>query len=135
MLPLALKPVDEIRAFVHDWMKLLASGHLNQACALIDEPNSYGQTWTPERIMKVVDETFGPGTLFRKTHPEGPRFTDPDELPSQREYEVGRLNGDRGFWYDYDLVLNNQRSDLTAQFEFLARPPGYAVVLQDLHVR
>jgi hypothetical protein len=134
MLRLTVSPVDEIRVFVRDWMKLLAAGRLQEACAMIDEPDSYGLVWTPERIMAVVDETFAEGTAFHETYPEGPRFTDPDELANHPDREVGILNGSRGFWYDYDLILNNERSDLTAQFEFLARPTGYAVVLQDLHV-
>jgi hypothetical protein len=45
----------------------------------------------------------------------------------------GRLNAG-GYWLDYDVPLNGQFSDLTAQFEFEPRQEGYAAVLQDLHV-
>ena len=39
-----------------------------------------------------------------------------------------------GYRLDHDVPLNGQWSDLTAQFEFLRRPGGFAVVLHDLHV-
>ena len=40
----------------------------------------------------------------------------------------------RGYSFEYDLPLSGEWSDLTAQFEFLRRPSGYAVVLHDIHV-
>jgi hypothetical protein len=44
------------------------------------------------------------------------------------------LQDGTGFQFDYDLPLNGEWSDLTAQFEFLRRSDGYAVVLHDIHV-
>ena len=133
MLPLSVSPANEIRSFVRHWMKLLAEGRLHEACRLLDEPNSYGLVWTPERLMTVLRDNLGEGTRFGIHHPEGPQFTDPDELPDQA-HEVGILEGDKGYWFDYDLPLNHERSDLTAQFEFLKKPHGYAVVLHEFHV-
>ena len=134
MLALSEDPENEIRAFARGWMKLLAEQRLHDACAMIDEPNCYGISWTPDRIVTVVREAFAEGTQFRKLHPEGPEFTDPDELPEQTDREVGEFGDSGGYYFDYDLALNHERSDLTAQFEFLRRPTGYAVVLHDLDV-
>ena len=134
MLPFSDTPESDIRTFVRHWMKLLAQGRLEEACSLLDEPNSYGNSWTPQRITGVVQDTFAEGTRFRNDHPEGPVFTDPDELLGGPDRDVGALSNDLGYWYDCDVPLNHKRSDLTAQFEFLRRPDGLAVILHDLHV-
>jgi hypothetical protein len=123
-----------IREFVREWTKLLAQERLEEACALLDEPNCYGLVWTPERILEVVHDTFSPGTHFHHFHPEGPVFTDPDELEAQNDREVWARDDGTEYGFDYDLPLNHEWSDLTAQFEFHKRPNGFAVVLHDLHV-
>lgn len=127
-------PAQSILAFVKGWMKLLAEGRFEEACSLIDEPNSYGIVWTPALIQETVNATFGPETRFYQFHPEGPIFTDPFDLEEQREVKVLELGDGSGYAFDYDVPLNGEWSDLTAQFEFLQRSNGYAVVLHDLHV-
>jgi hypothetical protein len=134
MLPLSDTPEQELRGFVLTWMKLLAQGRLEEACRLLDEPDSYGLAWTPERIVGAVENAFGEGSDFRNEHPEGMVFTDPEELQAQLDHRVGTLAGGAGYWLDCTVPLNHQSSDLTAQFEFLRRPHGIAVALQDLHV-
>ena len=128
-------PEKAILDFARRWMKMLADNRLDEACALLDEPNYYGIVWTPDLIMETVHETFSPDTLFYNYHPEGPIFTDPYELEAQpnREEPIEFDDGS-GYHLDYDIPLNGEWSDLTAQFEFLKRPNGYAVVLHDLHV-
>lgn len=101
---------------------------------MIDEPNCYGITWTPERIRQVVEDTFGPGCRFRSQHPEGIRWSDPDELGDGGHPETYPHDDGSGFAFDHDVSLNGEWSDLTAQFKFHRRAQGYAVVLHDLHV-
>ncbi len=127
-------PAQSIVLFVKGWIKLLAEGRFEEACAIVDEPNKYGITWTPGLIQETVNATFSPETRFFKSHPEGPTFTDPFELEEQREIEVVAFDDESGYAFDYDVPLNGEWSDLTAQFEFLKRPNGYAVVLHDLHM-
>lgn len=127
-------PAESIVAFVKGWMKLLAEGRVEEACALLDEPNGYGITWTPRLIQETVNSTFSPESGFYETHPEGPIFTNPFELEEQLEIEVVEFDDKRGYAFDYDVPLNGEWSDLTAQFEFLRRSDGYSVVLHDLHV-
>ena len=135
MLQISEEPETIIKTFVKQWVRLLAEGRLEEACALLDEPNADGVRWTPESILAAVHETFSPDTRYFQFHPEGPVFTGPDELPAQRyEDEVGSFDDGSGYWYDYDLPLNHEWSDLTAQFEFYKRPEGLAVRLFDLHV-
>lgn len=47
---------------------------------MLDEPNMYGQVWTPEAIAALLVKTFSPDTRLGRSHPEGPQFTDPDKL-------------------------------------------------------
>ena len=127
-------PEKPIRDFAKVWMKLLSDDRLDEACALLDEPNSYGVSWTPDLIKQTVNETFSPDSRFYVYHSEGPVFTDPHELKEQRDIEVIEFDDGSGYAFDYYVPLNGEWSDLTAQFEFLKRPNGYAVVLHDLHV-
>jgi hypothetical protein len=127
-------PEQALIAFVRHWLKLLAAGRWQEVCGLIDEPNCYGINWTPERIQQVAEDTFGPGCRFRSRHPEGLRWTDPDELDDGGHPEIYPYDGGSGYALEHDVPLNGEWSDLTAQFEFHRRPQGYAVVLHDLHV-
>lgn len=121
-------------AFVRRWFKLLSAGRWEEACDLIDEPNCWGIVWTPERIKQVVANTFRPGCRFMSRHPEGIRWTDPDELGEGGCPDVYLDDERNRYQVDHDVPLNGEWSDLTAQFEFHRRPGAYAVVLHDLHV-
>ncbi|MBV9850177.1 MAG: hypothetical protein JO250_10930 [Armatimonadetes bacterium] len=133
---LAEGPQQTFTGFVRHWLRLLSEDRLPEACGLLDEPNRYGIVWTPELIRRVVAETFDSQTLFYLAHPEGPRFTDPSALPEagQQDETFDRFDDGNGYRLDYPVPLNGEGSDLTAQFEFRARPGGYAAILDDLHV-
>lgn len=125
----------ELLAWARDWFELLAEGRLAEACARLDEPTSYGMVWTPEAIVGLVRETFGPETRFAAAHPEGPRFTSARAASGRERPSVGAFADGSGFWLDYDVPLNGEFSDLTAQFRFLWRGPrALAARLHDLHV-
>jgi hypothetical protein len=101
---------------------------------MIDLPNAWGVTWTPESILKLVTETFSPDTRFGAAHPEGPEFTEVDETTRSDHVHLGSYEDGSGFWLDHDVPLNGEWSDLTAQFEFQKQAEDFAVVLIDLHV-
>ena len=135
MLPLTADPEKDFPEYVRRWFQLLSENRMEDACALIDEPDQFGRTWTPAFILKVVHDTLSPDTIFYRDHPEGPVFTTPYGL---EERPLGDLlfecDDYGGYCVDMEVPLNGERSDLTAQFEFLKRPNGYAVSLQNLHV-
>ena len=110
----------------------MANDKFEDACALLEEPNSYGVMWTPKLIKETLNETFSPDTRFYNYHSEGPIFSDPYKLESQPNQEA--METYDGYAFDYDVPLNGEWSDLTAQFKFIKRANGYAVVLHDLHV-
>jgi hypothetical protein len=115
-------------------MKLLADNRFDEACSLLEHPNRFGVVWTPDLIKETVHDTFSPDTLFYKFYPEGPIFTDPYELEEQRDIEPIEFDDGSGYHFEYDIPLNGKWSDLTAIFEILKTPKGYAVFLDDLHV-
>lgn len=78
------------------------------ACALIDEPNSYGIEWTSVRIWQIVNESFSPHTRFYTVRPEGPVISDPFEIDEHSEADVIELEGGRGYAFDYALPLNGE---------------------------
>jgi hypothetical protein len=126
----------QLLEWIRDWLDLLAAGRLAEACQRLDEPNSHGVIWTPETIGEALRETFGPGSRFVVAHPEGPRFTSARAATGVERHDGGAFTDGSGFWLDYDVPLNGEFSDLTAQFEFHWRGPGrLAARLHDLHVR
>jgi len=128
-------PEQDLIAFTRRWFRLLADGAWAEACGELNEPNSYDIRWGPDDIRYTVDLSFPPGCRFRREHPEGPRFSNPDTATGGdgRPVIVPLADGS-GYQLDHDVPLNGEWSDLTARFGFLKRPAGYAVALQDLHV-
>jgi hypothetical protein len=132
MIEIGDRPEAELVAVVRSWFARLARGEWDQALAMIDEPNTYGIRWTRDSIVSALLETFGPGTRFEAAY-GAPTFSDPDSATGTAHHSFGTLNAG-GFWLDHDVPLNGVYSDLTAQFEFLPRPGGFAVQLHGLHV-
>ena len=126
---------EELILFVRKWLGLLADGSLEEACAQQDEPNSYGVLWSPAAILRAVSEEFGPETVFGRRHPEGPRFSRPDEVSGSGRPSVLALADGSGFSVEHDVPLNDTYSDLTAEFTFRRRGARFAFVVQDLHVK
>ena len=122
-------PVDPeaaFREFVIRWIALLAQGQVSAAMAQIDEPNSYGAQWGPEQLSAVLTSYSGGRELAAVTLPSSSSGKPHTNLVALADHS--------GYMYDHDLPLNGAWSDLTAQFEFLKRPNGFAVVLHDIHV-
>lgn len=125
---------DAFMGFICSWFDLLAQGDADQACAAIDKPNIYGVRWTPEMIFDVLEDNFGPGTVFASQHPEGPTISSVSQTKGDARVNVVPFSDGSGFSVEYDVPLNGEWSGLTAQFEFLGKHPQFAVVLHDLHV-
>lgn len=124
----------EFTAFIQSWFDLLANGQVAQACAVIDKPNSYGIRWTPEKISDVLSDDFGPGTVFASEHPEGAVFATTSRTKGNTKADVVQFRDGSGYSVEHYVPLNGEWSDLTAQFEFLGKPPEFEVILHDLHV-
>jgi hypothetical protein len=126
MLQISISPLDAFTDFVRRWLSLLAAGRLEEAANLIDEPNSYGLQWGAEDIQKALQDYARSDV--------SPYVTDPEAMPGDGRPNLLELNDGSGYLFDYAVPLNGEWSDLTLQFEFLKKPGGYVVVLQDIHV-
>lgn len=89
---------------------------------MLAQPNSYGITWTPASLRKVVTD-YGARAV-----------TPPDSATGKPHSSLVALADGSGWSFDHDVPLDGAWSDLTAQFEFLRRGDDFAVVLHDLHV-
>ena len=134
MLSVGKNPEAAVVAFVRGWFDLIGSGRLAEACAALDQPTSYGESWTPERLVFVLNEVFPPDSRFSREHPDGLRFTTASAATGDPHVTFGIFDDGRGYWLDHDVPLNGAFSDLTAQFEFHGEGDRVAVALQDLHV-
>lgn len=132
MLTIGENPEEQLVAFARTWFRHLARAEWDAALGMIDEPNTYGIRWTRKSITALIKDTFGPETRFAAAFGQ-PVFSDPDSAARDPHPNLGRLDAG-GYWLDYNVPLNGEFSDLTAQFEFKPRQDGYAVVLHDLHV-
>lgn len=111
--------------FVRGWFCLLARGEFAGAASHLDEPNSYGECWDAERILGVLKDYARSDSVL---------VTDPGTIAGDGRPSLVEFADGRGYSFDHVVPLGGKWSDLTAQFEFLRRPSGYAVVLHDIHV-
>jgi hypothetical protein len=134
MLTLGRNPESALVAFVRAWFDLVGSGRLGEACAALDQPTSYGESWTPARLALALTEAFPPDSRLSREYPEGIRFTPASGAIGEPHVTFGSFDDGKGYWVDHDVPLNGVFSDLTAQFEFHGEGGRVGVALQDLHV-
>jgi hypothetical protein len=111
--------------FVRDWFRLLARGEFAGAVSGLDEPNSYGERWDAEKIQAVLRDYARSDSIL---------VTDPDTIAGDGCPSLVEFTDGRGYSFWHVVPLDGEWRDLTAQFEFLRRPTGYAVALHDIHV-
>ena len=125
MLPLEFPNAEEeFRTFVESWLELLSGGAYAEAFALLDEPNSYGVAWGAAELTEAL---AGYG------HPSS-RISSPARASGSPSSSLVVLADGSGYSYWHSMPINGEWSPLEAQFEFLRRPSGFAVVLHDIHV-
>jgi hypothetical protein len=123
--PSTEEPAVTFTRFARDWFRLLACGDFADAASRLDEPNSYSERWSAQKIQSVLRDY---------TRSESVRLTDPDTIAGDGSPSLVAFADGRGYSFEHAVPLGGEWSDLTAQFEFLRRPSGYAVVLHDIHV-
>ena len=114
----------DILAFARDWVRYAARHGLDAALPLLDK-RPKDPPWSEAFVRSISEDHFGDG--------ETCVITDPDAFRELR-IDAYRYDNGSGFAVDHDLAMNNQRSDFTAQFEFLKTPTGYGIHLADIHV-
>ena len=119
------EPVVTFTRFARDWFRLLSHGAFGDAVSRLDEPNSYGERWSGEKIQSLLRDYARSETV---------RVADPDTIAGDGSPSLVEFADGRGYSFEHAVPLGGGWSDLTAHFEFLRRPSGYAVVLHDIHV-
>lgn len=115
---------SEILEFARTWVKYAAKHGLDEALNLIDRRDS-DPPWSEALVRSISEDHSGDGQTCI--------ITDPDEFSDLR-VDAYRYDDGSGFAVDHDLVMNEQRSDFTAQFEFIKTKHGYTIYLADIHV-
>lgn len=139
---LSLNATDgEILALCRQWVDLVAAGQLDQAIDLLCVPDAchQEQRWTADTLRTYVGnygswDPIGDGSFWCVTPIESARM--PSDSPNfQPHADVCRYDGrPHSGCVDFDLPLNGEWSDLTAQFEFSPVDDGIGLSLYDLHV-
>ena len=119
------QPAVIFTRFARDWFRLLARGAFVDAASRLDEPNSHGERWSADQIRDALVD-------YART--EAVQVSDPDTLTGDGRPSLVEFDDGRGYSFEHEVPLQGEWSDLTAQFEFLRCPQGYAVVLHDIHV-
>jgi len=113
----------DILTFAREWVEFAATHGLAAALNELDQPAS--SPWTEEQFNQLTFNHFDDGEYCSITSPVGVK----DIRVDAYEYNDGS-----GFAVDYDLMLNGQRSDLTAQLNFRKGKACYLIYLEAFHV-
>lgn len=121
---------EQATKFIKDWTKLLSEGKFQEALNMLDQPvNDKGNfVWTKE----ILKESFlDYGEIGRM-----PNINDPHLMGDEGNFiDFYKYDDGNGWAVDYDIPLDGERGDLTAQFSFnKICGDMYSIFLQDIHV-
>ena len=113
--------------FVHDWVKLCASGKTVEAFDLLDSPlDTTRHTWTPEDFREVTFDHFDDEKF--------PTVTDPETVEGTIRKDTFEYNDGSGLGLEFDLPLNGIVNDFTLMFDFIKVGGELKVIMDDCHV-
>jgi hypothetical protein len=119
---------EELKLFLRDWVKLLSEGRFEEAVQQLDiSLDGSDVYWNPVFLRDVINEY---AELYKNAKLTNPYLM---ELSKER-IDVYPYNDNSGFAVDYNLPVNGEWSDLTAQFSFKKNKSLFAVYLEDVHV-
>ena len=117
---------SELVDFVHEWIKLCASGKTKEAFELLDSPvDKTRHTWTPEDFHEVTFDHLDDGKY--------PVITDPDRVEGKIRKDVFTYDDGSGWGVEFDLPLNGVVSDFTLLFDFIKASEELKIILDDCH--
>ena len=119
-------PLVVFTRFAREWFKLLSHGAYGAAAGRLDEPNSAGKAWGGAEIREAI-HACARGTSLE--------VSNPDSMAGDGEPHLEELPGGNGYVFHHAVPLDGEWTEVIVQFEFLRRPEGYAVVLDDIHVQ
>ncbi|WP_162055639.1 hypothetical protein [Pontibacter pamirensis] len=119
----------ECTLFVREWVKLLSENKLDEACDMLDDPEDNGRSifWDAATMTEALLGYIGQRRM--------PSVSDPyrTDLGKERVSFIGCDEGN--YAVDYDIPIEGEWTDLTAQFTFKRHASGlYLVLLEGLSV-
>ena len=124
MKKLNLKSTDnEIISFFTLWIQYLIENGIDKAIDSLDEPFEEGRVKLKSEFWHDELDCYG----------DNWKITDPTKVVDLRK-DVYRYDNNSGFGVDYDLPINNERSDHTLQFDCTLIDGELKITLDDLHV-
>jgi len=121
---------QEVTLFIHSWIEFLSKNEFQEACAQLDVPerNKNSITWSDDKLREVF--------LDYCWHERMPLINSPYAMDLQKEkIDFYEYYDGTGYAVEYDIPLDGEWSDLTAQFSFVKNAGNvYYVFLKDIHV-
>ncbi len=120
---------EEITIFIRDWVESLSNGEFEKALQLLDysESGSNAIPWN-ETLLKEAFLDYG--AIGRMPVINSPYQMDlATEKIEFYEYEDGS-----GYFVEYDVPLDGEWGDLTAQFSIKKVGDDFSITLEDIHV-
>ncbi|GAB3532972.1 hypothetical protein GCM10027443_17550 [Pontibacter brevis] len=120
---------EQATKFIKDWTRLLSEGKFQEAIDLLDHSvnEKSDLVWTKETLKEAFLDYGEIGRM--------PIINDPYLMGSEGDIiDFYKYDDGSGWAVDYDIPLDGERGDLTAQFSFKkASGEMYSIFLQDLH--
>ena len=105
---------QEAPLFVRDWIKLLSEDKFYEACSQLDAPLESDKNilWKVDNLKEVF--------LYYNCHKRMPEMTNPYSLNLKKErIYFYKYKDATGYAIEYDIPIDNEWGDLTAQFSFV----------------
>jgi hypothetical protein len=120
---------EEITIFIRDWIELLSNNEFQKACHLLDAPESTNNeiSWSVSNLKEAFLDYDSVGRM--------PIINNPYQLDLTKEkIDFYKYDDDSGWAVDYDIPLDGEWGDLTAQFSIKKVGDAYSIMLEDIHV-
>jgi len=116
----------EFIEIVRNWIKLLSENRFEDACKFLGNSTDSEEPWNEDKLRRIIQD-YGESEQLQIENPYQM------DLAEER-IEFYEFEDKSGWIIEYDLPINREWSDLTAQFRFNKSDNGYDFQLVDIHV-
>jgi hypothetical protein len=118
---------EEITLFIRNWVELLSNNEFEKACQQLDATESDYDPWNVTNLKEAFLDYGAVGRM--------PVINSPYQMDLTTEkIEFYDYDDGSGWTVDYDIPLDGEWGDLTAQFSFKKAGDSFVVKLNDIHV-
>lgn len=121
---------EQAKQFIKEWTKLLSEGEFQEALDLLDQGQNdeCNYFWTKDSLKEAFLDYGEVGRM--------PIINDPFLMGKEGDgFEFYKYDDGSGWAVEYDIPLDGEKGDLTAQFSFKKSSGGMlSIKLEELHV-